>query len=160
MFDFQKLAVYQKAKAFHLECKNIMLNNNLDRYVNDQFGRAPFSVILNIAEGSGKFSKRDRRNFFVISRGSVFECVAILDNLFEQGIIEERELRKMILQADELSRMLFAMIQNLSRQSLVLIKPIIFPNEIEGLRPIVLDLIWVNQNWYLINICCFFSNQP
>ena len=114
MFDFQKLDVYKKSKAFHLECKNIILNNNLDRYVNDQFGRASFSIVLNVAEGSGKFSKRDRRNYFVISRGSVFECVAILDILSEQGIIDEGESKKLILLADELSRILFAMIKNLS----------------------------------------------
>jgi four helix bundle protein len=114
MFDFQKLDVYKKAKTFHLECKNIILTNKLDRYVKDQFARASFSIILNIAEGSGKFSKLDRRNYFITSRGSVFECVAILDILSEQFIIEERELKKLLLQADELSRILFAMIKNLS----------------------------------------------
>jgi four helix bundle protein len=114
MFDFQKLDVYKKAKTFHLECKNIILTNNLDRYVKDQFGRASFSIILNIAEGSGKFSKPDRRNYFVTSRGSVFECVSILDILSEQEIIEESDFRKLMLQADELSRILFSMIKNLS----------------------------------------------
>ncbi len=114
MFDFQKLDVYKKSKAFHLECKRIILNNNLDRYVKDQFGRASFSIILNIAEGSGKFSKADRRNYFVTSRGSICECVAILDILSEQRIIEDSELNKLMLQADELSRILFAMIKNLS----------------------------------------------
>jgi four helix bundle protein len=110
MFDFQKLEVYRKSKAFHLECKNIIINNKLDRYVNDQFGRASLSIVLNIAEGSGKFSKRDRRNYFIISRGSVFECVAIIEILSDQGIIDELELKNLMLQADELSRILFAIV--------------------------------------------------
>ena len=114
MFDFQKLDVYKKSKTFHLACKNIMLNNNLDRYVKDQLGRASFSIILNVAEGSGKFSKPDKRNYFVTSRGSVFECVAIIDILSEQGIIDDGDLKNLMLQADELSRILFAMIKNLS----------------------------------------------
>jgi four helix bundle protein len=114
MFEFQKLDVYKKSKLFHLECKNIILNNNLDRYVKDQFGRASFSIILNVAEGSGKFSKLDRRNYFIVSRGSVFECVAILDILSEQGVIEQGELKRLMSLADELSRILFAMIKNLS----------------------------------------------
>ena len=114
MFDFQKLDVYKKSKTFHLECKKIILNSNLDRYVKDQFGRASFSIILNIAEGSAKISKPDRMNYFATSRGSVFECVAILDILSEQGIIDEVELEKLMLKADELSRILFAMIKNLS----------------------------------------------
>lgn len=114
MFDFQKLDVYKKAKSFHLSCKGIILNNKLDNYVRDQLGRASFSIILNIAEGSGKFSKPDRRNYFVTSRASVFECLAILDILSEQGIIEEVELKKLMLKSDELSRILFSMIKNLS----------------------------------------------
>jgi len=62
MFDFQNLEVYKKAKGFHLECKSLILNQKLDNYVKDQLGRASFSIVLNIAEGSGKFSKPDRRN--------------------------------------------------------------------------------------------------
>jgi four helix bundle protein len=68
MFEFQNLEVYKKAKVFHLDCKNLILNKKLDNYVKDQLGRASFSIILNIAEGSGKFSKPDRRNYFVTSR--------------------------------------------------------------------------------------------
>lgn len=48
MFDFQKLDVYKKAKFFHVDCKKIILENKLDKYVIDQLGRASFSVPLNI----------------------------------------------------------------------------------------------------------------
>lgn len=114
MFDFQKLEVYKKAKAFHVACKRIILESNLDRYVNDQLGRASFSIPLNIAEGSGKFSKADRKNFFTTARASVFECVAVLDMLKDEGKISEFELEKLMKDADELSRILYAMIKNLS----------------------------------------------
>jgi four helix bundle protein len=77
-------------------------------------GRASFSIILNIAEGSGKFSKPDRRNYFVTSRGSVFECVAILDILSDQKIMSDEEVKNLINKADELSRILYTMIKNLS----------------------------------------------
>jgi four helix bundle protein len=78
MFDFKKLLVYQKAKSFHCECKGIAAQKGIERYIKDQLGRASFSVVLNIAEGSGKFSKPDRRNYFLTARGSVHECVAAL----------------------------------------------------------------------------------
>jgi four helix bundle protein len=70
--------------------------------------------VLNIAEGSGRFSKPDRRNFFIISRGSVFECVAILDILSDQKLIDEKTFNSYLIKADELSRILFAMIKNLN----------------------------------------------
>lgn len=113
MFEFQKLEVYKKAKTFHTESKKLITSNKFDRYINDQFARASFSIALNIAEGSGKFSKPDRRNFFVISRGSVFECVAILDILCDEKLISEAEFEHLVKQADELSRILYVMIKNL-----------------------------------------------
>ncbi|MEI6019872.1 MAG: four helix bundle protein [Bacteroidota bacterium] len=63
MFEFQNLEVYKKAKAFHLECKSLILKNKYDNYLRDQLGRASFSIVLNIAEGSGKFSKPDRKTY-------------------------------------------------------------------------------------------------
>lgn len=114
MFDFQNLAVYKKAKLFHVNCKKIILKNKLDRYVVDQLGRASFSVPLNIAEGSGKFSKAHRRNYFTIARASLFECVAVLDILKDEGKISDSDLERMLNDADELSRILYAMIKNLT----------------------------------------------
>jgi four helix bundle protein len=68
--------VYKKAKIFHETIINIVSKNRITGYYNDQICRASFSVVLNIAEGSGRFSKSDRKNFFIIARSSVFECVA------------------------------------------------------------------------------------
>ncbi|MBN1415097.1 MAG: four helix bundle protein [Bacteroidales bacterium] len=114
MFDFQNLEVYKKAKAFYLDCKKLILSNKLDKYVIDQFGRAAFSIALNIAEGSGKFSKADRKNYFITARGSVFECVAVIDILYEEKILNLEEFECYIRKADELSRILYTMIKNLS----------------------------------------------
>jgi four helix bundle protein len=114
MFDFQNLDVYKKAKVFHICCKKITRDNKLDRYVNDQLGRASFSVPLNIAEGCGKFSKADRRNYFTSARASIFECVAILDILSDEGLLKDTDCKEIMEKADELSRILFAMIKNLS----------------------------------------------
>jgi four helix bundle protein len=114
MFDFQNLEVYKKAKSFNSECRRLILKNNFDKYVIDQLGRASFSVPLNIAEGSGKFSKADRRNYFTTARASVFECIAALDILCDEGKLTKIELEDLMKKADELSRMLYAMIRNLS----------------------------------------------
>ena len=113
MFEFQNLEIYKKAKAFHVAMKLLIQKTKLQKNIVDQLYRASFSISLNIAEGSGRFSKPDRRNFFIISRSSVFECVAILDILHDNTQIEENEFKLHLKSADELSRMLFAMIKNL-----------------------------------------------
>lgn len=114
-FDFQNLVVYQKAKIFYSNCSKLSKAVSLESFEKNQLLRAAFSVPLNIAEGSGKFSKRDRRNFFVISRASLFECIAILDILTDNQKISELEFDNFTEQADELSRVLYSMIKNLSQ---------------------------------------------
>ena len=93
----------------------LIKKNQFDQFINYQLARASFSVALNIAEGSGKFSDADRRNFYVISRASVFECVAIFDMLKYDEMISEEICHRFVADAEELSKILFAMISNLSK---------------------------------------------
>jgi four helix bundle protein len=113
MFDFKKLIVYSKAKSFCLDSKSILGLSNADKVTCDQFRRASFSIMLNIAEGTSRFTKKDKRNFFIIARGSVFECDAILEFLFESGSIDKGIFMKYEADLEEISRMLFGMIKKL-----------------------------------------------
>jgi four helix bundle protein len=118
MFDFEKLEVYKKAKAFHAAIITSVLNSEkIDSVTKNQLRRAALSVPLNIAEGSSRFSKADRKNFCVISRGSVFECVAILEILKDQGQLSAEKFNTLYCTAEEMSKMLFSMIRNLESQS-------------------------------------------
>ncbi|MFN8699925.1 MAG: four helix bundle protein [Flavobacteriales bacterium] len=116
MFDFQKLTVYGKAKLFYRECRGLCKTGKLERHIADQLARASLSVALNIAEGSGKFSRAHRRNYFVMARASIFECVAVLDILHDEGQIQSQTFKSMLEKSNELSRMLYSMILNLERQ--------------------------------------------
>ena len=116
MFDFEKLAVYKKAKSFNSEIRDLIKSNRFDTTTTDQLKRAAFSVVLNIAEGSGRFSKADRCNFFIISRSSLFECVAILDVIKDEDLTNMEEYNDLYSQAEELSRVLCAMIKNLKNK--------------------------------------------
>lgn len=68
MFDFQKLEVYKKSKSFHIACRSMLNKLKPEKYITDQLSRASYSIVLNIAEGSAKSSKADRRNYF-------FNCI-------------------------------------------------------------------------------------
>ncbi len=116
MFEFRNLEVYKKAKTFHRGCLLVLDDIKVHRTVKDQLTRASFSIALNIAEGSGRFTNPDRKNFFIISKSSVFECVAILDIIKDEKRISEEKFGKLHDQADELSRILYAMIKNLSQK--------------------------------------------
>ena len=114
MFDFENLEVYKKAKAFNSVVRNsILIPGTLDAATKNQLRRAALSIVLNIAEGTSRFSKPDRRNFCVIARGSVFECVAIFDMLNDDNQLSIDLFRDLYSQSEEISKMLFAMIRNL-----------------------------------------------
>jgi four helix bundle protein len=117
MFDFEKLEVYKQAKTFNLQVQKFLLKTCLDNASRHQLRRASLSIVLNIAEGSGRNSKADKKNFFVIARGSTFECVAILDVLKDENIMGEEVFGQFYNMAEELSKMLYAMIQKLNNNS-------------------------------------------
>jgi four helix bundle protein len=119
MFDFEKLEVYTKAKNFNLEIKKeILSSEKLERVSRDQLRRASMSIVLNIAEGTSRFSDADKRNFYVISRGSVFECVAIFDLLNSEEVLLTEKFKSFYAKAEEISKMLYSMIRNLEKVSI------------------------------------------
>ncbi len=118
MYGFEKLDTYKKAREFNLEIrKDILSNEKLERVSKDQLRRAAMSIMLNIAEGSSRFSKADERNFYVISRGSAIECVAILDLLSIEKIITIDQYKYFYDKAEEISKMLYKMICRLKAES-------------------------------------------
>jgi four helix bundle protein len=115
MFDFSKLDVYQKAKAFCILITKAISSENFDRTTNDQLRRASFSIMLNIAEGSSRFSNKDRKNFMVVARGSAFECAAIIDYLHEVSEIDKDTYINYLNILEEISKMLFGLIRGLDK---------------------------------------------
>lgn len=114
MFPFESLEVYKKAFRFHNEILNLLKNcQKSPTYLKNQLGRAALSIVLNIAEGSAKFSSKDRKNFLVIARGSVFECSALIQVFHSENLISERNKMEQLETLEELSKMLYTMIKNL-----------------------------------------------
>ena len=79
-FDHDKLDVYQAAVDFVILADEIVRNLPRGRaYLADQLQRAAVSITLNIAEGAGEFSRKDKSRFYRIAKRSGTECAAILD---------------------------------------------------------------------------------
>ena len=77
----EKLIVYQKAIAFVAWVGPVIDSLNAKLAAKDQLDRASTSIALNIAEGNGKFSTKDRARFLQMALGSALECAACLDVL-------------------------------------------------------------------------------
>ncbi|MBU2102625.1 MAG: four helix bundle protein [Candidatus Omnitrophica bacterium] len=110
-FLFENLEVYKKAIAFADEISNLTEGfSKGSYYLTDQLNRAALSIATNIAEGNGRYSKADRKNFFRISRGSAFECVPILELCKRKGLIKEEQAKVLKENLDEICKMLSGLI--------------------------------------------------
>ena len=106
-FKFEELVVYQKAIDFAGKVYLLTKKYPRDEMFGliSQFRKAAVSISLNIAEGSAR-TKRDFCRFLDMARGSVYECMAILQISRTQNYIEKStfdELKKSLI---ELSKML------------------------------------------------------
>jgi four helix bundle protein len=90
-FSHEKLIVYQKSLEFIKWVHQILSRINYHSDIQNQLERASNSILLNIAEGNGKFSPKDRCRFFDISMGSTLESSACIDILKIKKIINESE---------------------------------------------------------------------
>ena len=80
IFDHDRLDVYRLSIEYVAAAFDVSKSlNGLHRHARDQWLRAAQSIPLNIAEGNGKRSQKDRARFLDIARGSSFECAAIQD---------------------------------------------------------------------------------
>jgi len=112
MFDFEQLSVYQKSIKLNKEIFAFIKHFPfIDYFLQKQLKRAIASVSANIAEGVGRFTVPDRRHFYIIARGSVFEAYAHLDIVAEVCAIDFNEFIGLRRDLEELSKMLFGLIQ-------------------------------------------------
>jgi len=80
MFDHDKLDVYKCALGIVDLVDQVLDQMPKGRaHLKDQLDRSATSIVLNIAEGAGEFSRADKQRFYRIARRSATEAAATLD---------------------------------------------------------------------------------
>ncbi|MDB5300930.1 MAG: Ribosomal protein [Phycisphaerales bacterium] len=110
-FDHEKLEVYREAIFFVTWLSNILEESVRIGDVKDQLDRASTSIPLNIAEGNGKYSLKDRCRFFDIAHGSALECAAGLDVLVAKTKLTSDRIRPGKESLQKIVRMLIGLIK-------------------------------------------------
>jgi four helix bundle protein len=110
-FDHEKLEVYQEAIAFIAWLMPILEAGVRFGDVKDQLDRASTSVPLNIAEGNGKYSLKDRCRFFDTAHSSALECAGGLDLLVAKGKLTRDDIRPGKERLQHIVRMLMGLIK-------------------------------------------------
>jgi four helix bundle protein len=115
-FDHERLDVYQEAITFVTWAAESVKGKTQLGEVRTQLDRASTSIVLNIAEGNGKFSAKDRCRFFDIAHGSALECSACLDILAAKNKLSAEQVGKGKECLQRIVRMLIGLIKRNSRR--------------------------------------------
>ena len=92
-FDHEKLDVYQVSIEFLRLANEVAEALPRGRgYLADQLHRAATSIALNIAEGAGEFSARDKARFYRMAKRSATECAAVFDVVRTLGLAANAHL--------------------------------------------------------------------
>lgn len=113
MFHHEKLTVYQRTLQFASWSQVLIDSLTKKTSTRDQLERAGDSIALNIAEGNGKFSQKDRARFFQIAHGSALESAACLDLFVARGCCEAGAITTGKAMLEEIVKMLFRMLDQL-----------------------------------------------
>jgi four helix bundle protein len=112
-FHHEKLTVYHRALQFATWSQDLIESLTKKTSTRDHLERSGDSIPLNIAEGKGKFSRKDRARFFQIAHGSALEAAACLDLLVARRCCDADAIVKGKAILDEIVRMLFTMLDQL-----------------------------------------------
>src|SRR4051794_31921575 len=119
-FDHEKLDVYREAIAFCAGTGDLLSSIAAKAAAKDQLDRASTSIPLNIAEGNGKFSNKDRARFLEIARGSALECAAALDVFVARKLAAPEQIKNAKDNLVRIVQMLMGMLRRFSDRADIL----------------------------------------
>lgn len=105
---YRKMIVWQKAMDLVDEIYRLMkMLPSEERFaLSDQMRRAAISIPSNIAEGYGRQSEKENKQFLSIARGSVFELETQIAICLRQQYFLEVQAAKALSLCDEIGKML------------------------------------------------------
>ena len=118
MKNYKELVVWQKSHRMTLDVYNATRGFPREELygLTSQLRRSAASIGANIAEGSGRRSNNEICRFLQIARGSASETEYHLLLAHDLRFLCDDDFRKLTRQADELQRMLTALIQSFHRE--------------------------------------------
>jgi four helix bundle protein len=111
LFPHERLQAWRQARGFYLFCAQLQGLPRASGHAGDQLERAALSVLLNLVEGAGRTSWKEKRHFFSISLGSLAEAVAVVDVAATRGLIEGDQAERAIAAGRKVGSMLAGLLK-------------------------------------------------
>ena len=117
LFDFEKLEVYQLAldyldRVFDI-CRN--LPGGIRYSLGDQLTRAALSISNNLAEGTGKRSKKEKARYYNTAMDSARECISMVNVLLRRQQIDNQLYEELRHSGRRMTGMIHGLLLSLDR---------------------------------------------
>jgi four helix bundle protein len=117
-FSFEDLEVWQKAVDFADKVISLAEEIQTDRKhfrLIEQLESASTSVALNIAEGKGRYSKKEFIQFLYIARASLYETITLLMIFSRKKWISDMQIDEIKVFGDQIGKMLSSLINSIKK---------------------------------------------
>lgn len=116
MYNFKELIIWQISMDLVEEIYRLTSSFPADEKfgITSQIRRCAISIPSNIAEGSGRKSKKVFRNFLEIANGSINELKTQIEICKRIGILNEIDVENIFKSCDEIQKMTFSLIKKYS----------------------------------------------
>ena len=113
MSDYRNLEVWKKGRALTAEVYRVTAQFPRSEMfgVTSQMRRAALSIVLNVAEGTGRWTARDQASFIVTASASAHELEAVLYLAEDLRYITTEESASLRKRTNEVGRMLNGMLR-------------------------------------------------
>jgi len=114
--NFEDIVSWQKARDLVNEVYNSIEAQkfNNDFTLINQIKRASISIMLNIAEGFGRKTDKEFKQFLIIAHGSVSEVQSALYIALDRNYIDKHRFKLMYSKCSEISKTIVGLIKYLN----------------------------------------------
>jgi four helix bundle protein len=115
-FSFEDLEVWQKAVEFAKKVINLTEDIDTGRKhyrLIEQLESSSASIALNIAEGKGRYSKKEFIQFLYIARGSLYETITLLTIFRDKQWIDDIQFEEIRNFGDEIGKKISSLINSI-----------------------------------------------
>jgi len=116
-FAYENLEVWDKSIEFAVTVINTVEEISTDRKhyrLLEQIEASSTSISMNIAEGKGRYSKKEFTHYLYIARGSLYETMTLLQIFLRIGWITERQYKGIEASGIEIASMIKGLIKSLN----------------------------------------------
>jgi len=115
-FVYENLEVWNKSVDFAVKVINTVENISTDRKhyrLLEQIEASSTSIAMNIAEGKGRYSKKEFKQYLYIARGSLYETMTLLEIFRRMKWISDDKYIELEGMGKEITSMIMGLVKSI-----------------------------------------------